>query len=231
MSQQIRTARCGRPLRPVRSLACAVALTALGLQMGAPAALAATGRRPLGAATPEALVERVNAATARDDEEGILEGMACITPHDRTPVVGAVLLGTILRGTAVKEDDDKAKAQAWQKKYEATMRKHDLEELLELVQLDGEEGPKILVPLLAADETAQTELLRALLKDTDDMALLEDLLVLLREAGGQQAAPDRLPDRPLEIVKVDGDRATAQGGKQTVNLEKIDGRWYMRWYR
>jgi hypothetical protein len=36
----------------------------------------------------------------------------------------------------------------------------------------------------------------------------------------------KLPEGPIEVVSVEGDRATARAGDQTVEMVRIDGRWY-----
>lgn len=220
MSEQIlRTPR----VRPLRRLATAAGLCALVLQAGAAPASVASGR-PHGAPTLEALVERLNAARAKGFKEGLVEMMPYVAPGDRKLVAGPFLLLAAMRGMEVREEGEKAELQKWQKKYEATMRKHGLEEMLDLVEVEGEVGPKGLLPLLTADEAAKTELLHALVKDTDEIALVEDLGVLLAD---QQAVFEPRP--PLRITRVESDRAVAQGGEETVSLERIDGRWYMRW--
>ncbi len=252
MSQQIQPAR---PVRPLRAAASLAVLLALGLQVGpAPALAAAKTKRALGAATPEALVERMNAAMAKED---LSEMIACITPDDRAELVGALLIGTTMMGAfmqmggemamgmaegmsealsdgeqtaeqkaeiakskaemAKAKKESEAQAKAWQKKYEATLRKHNLEEMLsEDAELPGGEGPAAL---------------RALLKDTDEVALFEDLMGLLKETGKgemkEDAKPPGMPAEPITALKVEGDRATAQAGKEKVELAKIDGRWYV----
>jgi hypothetical protein len=244
MSQQLPPARRARPLR---TLACLAALCALGLQIGPAPALAAA-KRTLGAATPEALVERMNAATAKKD---FSEMLACITPDDRAQMVGALLVGTVMMGAFMQMGGDmamgmaegmqeglsgeeatpaqkaemakakkemEAQAAAWQKKYEGTLRKHNLEEMLsEDAELPAGEGPAAL---------------RALLKDTDEIALFEDLLGLLKDSGKgevkEDAAPPGLPAEPIKGLKVQGDRASAQAGTETVEMVKIDGRWYVK---
>lgn len=253
MSQQIQSAR---PVRPLRTLACLAALVALGLQIGpAPALAAPKTKRELGAATPEALVERMNAAMAKED---MSEMIACITPNDRAELVGALLVATTMMGAFMQMGGDmamgmaegmsdalsegeqtpeqkaemakakaemakakketEAQAQAWQKKYEATLRKHNLEEMLsDDAELPGGEG---------------TEALRKLLKDTDEVALFEDLMGLLKETGKgemkEDAKPPGIPAEPITGLKVQGDRATGQAGKETVEMAKIDGRWYVK---
>lgn len=232
------------PARRLRTVACLAVLFALGLQSGP--ALAA--KRTYGAATPEALVERMNAATAKKD---FPEMLSCIHPDDRAQLVGALLVGTAMMGAfmqmggematgmaegmteamsegeptaeqkaqmAKAKKEMEAQAAAWQKKYEATLRKHNLEEMLsDDAELPAGEGPAAL---------------RALLKDTDDVALFEDLLGLLKDSGKgevkEDAAPPGLPAEPIKNLKVQGDRATAQSGDETVDLVKVDGRWYVK---
>lgn len=247
MTQQILPAPRVRPRRPLAVLAAVATLAALALQAGAAPAAAAAAKRTLGAATPEALVERLNGAMAKED---VSEMLACIAPNDRSQLIGAVLIGATMMGAfmqmggnmamgmaegvaegmsggeatpeqkaemAKAKKEMEAQGAAWQKKYEATLRKHNLEELLsDDAQLPAGEGP---------------EALRALLKDTDEIALFEDLLTLLKESGKgevkEKATPPGLPGEPIKGLKVQGDRATAQAGDEKVEMAKIDGRWYV----
>jgi hypothetical protein len=234
-------------LRITAVFAAPIVIAALALQLGA-APVFAGSKRALGAATPEALVERMNAATAKEDLGEIL---ACLAPDDRSQLVAGLLVGTTMIGAFMqmggdmaagmaegmaeglsggeltpeqKAQADKAKKEAaaqgaaWQKKYEATLRKHNLEEMVGAdAELPTGEG-------MAA--------LHTLFKDTDEIALAEDLLGLLKESGQgemkEDARPPGVPQEKITGLKVEGDKATARAGDETVELVKIDGRWYAK---
>jgi hypothetical protein len=231
----------------LRIAAALVVVSALTFQLGAAPAFAGS-KRPLGAATPEALVERLNAATAKED---LGETLACLAPDDRSQLVAALLVGATMIGAFMQMGGDmaaglaegmaeglsggeltaeqkaqaekakkeaSAQAAAWQKKYETMLRKHNLEEM---IGADAE---------LPSGEGAAA--LHTLFKDTDEIALAEDLIGLLKESGQgemqENATPPGVPAEKITGLKVEGDRATAQAGQETVELAKIDGRWYAK---
>lgn len=113
-------------------------------------------------------------------------------------------------------------AAALEQRYAALLEKHGLGDLL------SDEGPDI--------ELGQDgEETRKLLEGVDEGALLTELMALLEEMGDDEpVAVDRGEEDPLDLpdsltdLQVEGDRATARAGDETLELVKIDGRWYFR---
>lgn len=221
-----------------------------------------------GAETPQALVERLNAAARADDVGEIAN---CLAPEDRTELVLGMVAATgmmvafmqmgsdmamemaggmaegvaeslpegealspeekaevkagmeeeMAAGLEKGREEAKQKAAAMEKRYTALLEKHGLGDLL------SDQGPDI--ELGQGDET------RELLGGVDQGALLRDLMALLDELGDDEpVAVDRGEEDPLALpdtitdLQVEGDRATARAGEETLELVKIDGRWYFK---
>jgi hypothetical protein len=237
---QSKVSRAPRPRhsRERRRRALAALLCAA---LAAPSATAAG--RP-GAESPAALVARLNAAVAADD---FPEVAACIAPDERAQLAVAMVAmtgmmvgfmemgGELAEGVAAgmageeltaerqaelaqQRAEMEAKAAGVGKRYDAILAKHGLKERL------GEgapEPPAGMAPGAAA---------RQLLAGADEIALLRDLLALLEELGEGRPRPGSLSMTRGEVtdLEVEGDRGTARSGEETVELVKIDGRWYLK---
>jgi hypothetical protein len=209
----------------------------------------APGRAPAaeapGAATPEALVARLQAAAESGD---LVEVAACMTPDDRAEMTVGMLVvtgmmvafsqmgGEMAEGMAEGMADAfgegepsgeqraavdagraemEAKAGELEARYTAILDKHGLAERMEADPPENTGG-------------TGTQAMREMLAGVDDVALLGDLFGLLEEIGEGDAmsGESKLPEGPIEVVSVEGDRATARAGDQTVEMVRIDGRWY-----
>jgi hypothetical protein len=108
-----------------------------------------------------------------------------------------------------------AKAGELEARYTAILDKHGLAERM------GADPPE-------NTGGTGTQAMREMLAGVDDVALLGDLFGLLEEIGEGDAmsGESKLPEGPIEVVSVEGDRATARAGDQTVEMVRIDGRWY-----
>jgi hypothetical protein len=198
-----------------------------------------------GAATPEALVARLQAAAESGD---LVEVAACMTPDDRAEMTVGMLVvtgmmvafsqmgGEMAEGMAEGMADAfgegepsgeqraavdagraemEAKAGELEARYTAILDKHGLAERMEADPPENTGG-------------TGTQAMREMLAGVDDVALLGDLFGLLEEIGEGDAmsGESKLPEGPIEVVSVEGDRATARAGDQTVEMVRIDGRWY-----
>jgi hypothetical protein len=198
-----------------------------------------------GAATPEALVARLQAAAESGD---LVEVAACMTPDDRAEMTVGMLVvtgmmvafsqmgGEMAEGMAEGMADAfgegepsgeqraavdagraemEAKAGELEARYTAILDKHGLAERM------GADPPE-------NTGGTGTQAMREMLAGVDDVALLGDLFGLLEEIGEGDAmsGESKLPEGPIEVVSVEGDRATARAGDQTVEMVRIDGRWY-----
>ncbi len=215
--------------------------TAVGLVVLLSAALAAPtpGRAagaPLGAETPEKLVERMRKSAEKKD---FRELAACLAPAPRkelaqmiwmgaTMMIGmATSMGTMAQGMGeamagdAKEGEaqaDKApaapkvdpKLEALAQRYDAVAHKHGLPGLKDEKEPAGD-------PAALFDKVDTVEVVG------DFGALLDGI----GEATGEAAPAPPVPAGKLEGLKIDGDKATGQLDGEPVTFEKIDGRWFI----
>lgn len=139
--------------------------------------------------------------------------------------MGSEMAGQMAEGMS---DEDKAEAEQhkqeaaaegakMQKKIEEIFKKHGLDESFseEVVGQAGNDQPG-----------SATELL----KDVDQVALVRDLMGFLTEMGevsGSDEAKEKLGGEITDL-KVEGDTATARRGEESVELVRLDGRWYLK---
>jgi hypothetical protein len=125
-----------------------------------------------------------------------------------------------------KAEMDKGKAEAKAKsaelrgRYEAILKKHGLEDRMEAMQAEGGES----------SGGSPEEAMGKLLAGVDERALIVDLMGFMRALGDSQGQEEKKPfSLPAEVTdyKIDGDRATAKAGGETVEFVKVDGRWYL----
>lgn len=202
---------------------------------------------PPGAATPQALVARVQAAAEKNDFGELL---ACLAPDDRREMSLALVAGVSmmigfmgmagdmaggmaegLAGADAKPEDKakmdaaqkevKVKADAMQKKLDGLLHKHGVDKMME------DPTP------LPEEPAARSKALASMFAGTDDIALSKDLLALLEEVGKAEGKEEK-PRPPIELSKavtdyrVDGDTATAMAGEEKLDFVRVDGRWYVR---
>ena len=202
-----------------------------------------------GAASPQALVARLQAAAEKND---FAEMAACIAPDERAEmalmmaVMGGMVIAFMDMGgemasglaegmaegiTGEKLDDqqkaevDKAKAEIGkksaelQKRYEGILAKYGLDKKLEAA---GED--------LAGDDGPAPGKARELLTGVDDVALLRDLMALFKDLGEESGKEDKAVDIPTDVTdyKIEGDTATAKSGDEVITFVKVDGRWYFK---
>jgi hypothetical protein len=202
----------------------------------------AVAAEPPGAATPQALITRLQTAAAKSD---MGEMMACMAPDDRREMaIGLVagvsmmaafmgmagdMAGGMTTGDDAKPEDKakaekaqkeaKAKSEAMQKKIESVLKKHGVDKMME------DPTP------LPEEPAARSKALAAMFRGTDDIALIKELMALLEEVGKEEGKTEKPPvDLPKDItdLKVTGDTATAKAGSETIDFVRIDGRWYMK---
>jgi hypothetical protein len=223
-----------------------LALLLLVLTLAAP-----SGAAEPGAETPEALVARMEAAAARGD---FVDLLACVAPDERREmalvmVAGAGMMVAFMgmgiemaggmaealmeelvgeepapqEGARRAEESAAAVAEAAaaQSRFEGILEKHGFSGMMD----DDEPLPE--------DSQARSAALAALFGDTDEIALLEDLFALMGELGaapGEETGapqPVTVPAALGEFV-IEGDHATARAGDETVEMVRVDGRWYFK---
>jgi hypothetical protein len=231
-------------------LARTVAAVLASLLLALPAVAAAGA--PYGAESPQALVARMEAAAEKGD---LPEMMACIAPDARREmalglVAGAGLMvafmgmgGAMAEGMgealaegmtgeemtaeqkAEMEAGQKAmeaKAAELQKRYEGILERHGVTAMM------SDETP------LPEDPAARSAALAKLFEKTDDVALVTDLLGLMSELGESEGEGAGGPGSPVTLpgevggYEIQGDRATAKAGEETIEFVKVDGRWYFQ---
>jgi hypothetical protein len=224
------------------SRARSAALAALALLLTTPAR-AVSPRTPLGADSPQALVERMVKAA---DKKDVAEIFACLDPQSRAEGTTALLMGTTMmlafmdmgsgmatgmaEGMAealsdepMKPEDkaklEKGKAEMAAKSaklkaaFSAVLKKHGLPDLLDPEVGAPKEGPE------------------ALLAKVDQPALAADLLGIMEQLGDKKdAGANSGPPVPRHAgdYKITGDTATARSGDDTLEFVRIDGRWFFK---
>lgn len=212
--------------------------TAVGLVVLLSAALAApipsrAAGAPLGAESPEQLVERMRKSAEKKD---FRELASCLAPEPRKELAQMIWLGATMMigmattmgsmaeglGEALADEgkDGGAKAGAAEpkadpklaalaKRYDDVAHKHGLP------GLKDEDS--------SADPAAMFAKVDAVEAVGDFGALLDGI----GEATGQAAPAPPVPAGKLEGLKIDGDKATAVLDGEPITFLKIDGRWFI----
>ena len=203
--------------------------------------VARVGSDPGGAESPQALVARLQAASAAQDMKGLF---ACLVPDARREMalmmvagagmmVGFLSLGGemasgMAEGIAGEEmtaeqkatmEEQKrateAKAAEIQRQYEAILERHGVTAMMD----DGTPLPE--------EPAARSAALGRMFADTDEIALLGDLIGLMESLGEKDARPPLSVPSEVTDYRIDGDRATAKAGDETIEFVRVDGRWFV----
>lgn len=204
-------------------------------------------KKPYGGETPQAVVARLKAAA---DGKDMAEVMACLAPDARREMammmtagvgmmvafagMGSEMAGGMAEGMAEalsgeemtaeqKAELEKGKREAEEKtaalvkRYEAILEKHRITEAM------NDDTP---VPDDPAERRAA---LAKALANTDEIALISDLMAMMSELGGEEGMKSSPVDLGPEVTdyEIEGDRATAKAGDEVVHFVKVDGRWYV----
>lgn len=206
---------------------------------------------PPGAATPQALVARMQAAAGKND---LSELMACLAPDDRREMTIGMMAGVTMmvafmgmaggmaEGMAEgmtegmtgepMSDAEKAKLEkgkkeveaktaAMQKKLEAILEKHGVSKMMDDPTPLPAEGPE------------RSKALAAMFEGIDEIALTRDLMTILDELGKADGKSEK-PETPVEVpkavsdYKISGDTATAKSDGETIEFVRVDGRWFFK---
>jgi hypothetical protein len=119
---------------------------------------------------------------------------------------------------AEQKSEAQAKAEELAKRYEAILTRHHITDAM------NDDTP---VP---DEPQARRAALAKALANTDEIALIGDLMAMMAEVGGGEGMNSSPVDLGPEVTdyRIDGDRATAKAGDETVRFVKVDGRWYVR---
>lgn len=237
-------------MNELREVSRRMVATLLLILMGAAPTVAA--ERTYGAATPQELVARMEAAAQAED---FGEMMACLSPDDRKAMGGMMVMMAVMMvgfsqmatdmGGAMAEGmaeafageemtaDQKVEletaqaeaavaAAALEAKLRAALEPHGLAGMLDEPEAGSAEERALDEALESADMIALTESMLQLMAELDEQDGEED-----EDAGS--AADEMKPDwSGVEVTDyvVEGDRATARAGDETLEMVRIDGRWY-----
>lgn len=185
--------------------------------------------KPYGAATPQEAVAAIKKATAAND---MLPALPVISPGGLKLIANEGVTG-VLMVLAFSDPDDampgsakpsKAELDALRKKYKDAV---DLAKMtLKPYGLDALIGK----PVMAA-ETQKS--LDAALDKADNVVLITSLYGAMVKMGPMLGMKQTPKPEPLVNVgtvtgyKINGDKATAQNGAETMDFVRIDGRWYI----
>lgn len=223
----------------------AATLVLVTLLAASPALLAQARREPPGADSPQALVARLEKASQKGD---LPEIAACLTPDDRTDLTKGMLLaatmmvafsqmGTEMAGSLAEgmaeatgqEMNQKDKAEMEKQKKEAAQQAKKLEDKFRGI-LTKHKLPDFFAEGDQAGDAGDMGKADEQLKKIDQVALLADLMTFLHEIDPDEATKSGKPIEALDQVtgyKIDGNRATAKAGDETLEFVKLDGRWYL----
>lgn len=221
--------------------------TILILLLAALPAAAAVKREPPGADSPQAVVARLEKASQTND---FAEVAACVTPEDRKELAMGLLVGTTMMVAFSQMGGEMAGSMAEGMTEGMTgqeMSAKDKAELEKQKKKAAEEAKKVetkfravlekngLSEFFSEDPAAESkpgdqEKAMAALDKADQVALIGDLMGLLESLGENQAKEKKPVELPGKVTdyKIQGDKATAKAGDETVEFLKIGGRWYLK---
>lgn len=214
----------------------------------APVSAMAPMKTPGGAASPEALVERMKKAA---ENENMAEVVACLAPRARQDMSAAMYLGATMMvafsqmgselGGAMMEgmgamaegmggkvsDGDKQKADE-----QAAAAKEQLGKLHdEYNKLMKKHGlPQMPKEGEAAPAEPTKEEMDRLFANLDHGVFVADVMVLLDSMPGENkpsGSPVDMKEGNLENLKIEGDRAAGTVGGDEVKFIRIEERWYL----
>jgi hypothetical protein len=206
----------------------------------------AAAQTPLGAATPQALVERLTKAAA---DKNFAEMVACLDPQSRTELSLGLLMGAVMMVAFMAMASDVTMGMAEEMAEALSGEKMGPEEQAKMEEGKTEADARIGkartdlsalfrkhgLPDLLDDQTSLPEEddAAALLAKVDQPALATDLMQFIGALGdgvGQTKDADSLVPVPRDVknYSITGDRATAQAGDETLEFLRLDGRWFLK---
>ncbi len=218
----------------------------LVLSLVAQSAVAAD-RPALGAATPDELVERLEAATAAADPIALA---ALMSPRGRAEMsVGLTIAGTMMiamQGFGMQmaegmsdafsglEDDSTPEAKAAAEAAKAEAEKQMVEAQAK-IEASGKQLEAIFerygVPNVMDESTAPAggpEAAVAAFEKIDHLGYLTDMFAFMKDAFPEEGEPPTPSVKgPIGKPTIDGDHGSLTVGEETFDLVKIDGRWYV----
>ncbi len=208
---------------PITAIAALFALLFVG---GSPFA---QGAKATGAATPQEAVAVIKKAAAADN---FLLALPVISPAGLKTIANEGVSGLVML-LAFSDPDDTMPGAPKPPKAELDAQRKKYNEVLNLAKatlkpygLDAVIGKPPMAP-----ETQKT--INASLDKADNFTLITSLFGAMVKMGpmlGMAEAPNPQPLGNIGTVtgyKIDGDKATAQNGAETMDFVRIGGRWYI----
>jgi hypothetical protein len=207
--------------RPVSTL---VAVAIAGVAIAAPTH--AQTKPALGAATPQAAIDQLQASIDKGDAPG---AMAVLTPSGRKLFAKDMTIQTLMFLAFMDPDDpmpggpkDSPEALAKKKKAYAQL-KTDVTAAFKPHGMEGALGQ----PVMKAEPIIDKGLEKA-----DPIDLASKLYAAVLKAGpafGKDQSTLKLPLKagPFTALKVEGANATVKSGPKTLKFEQADGKWFL----
>lgn len=207
------------PFRIAPTLAAAVAATAIA------APSFAQPKPTLGAATPQAAVDQLQASIDKNDAAG---AMAVLTPSGRKLFAKDMVIQTLMFLAFMDPDDPMPGTkdtpdQLAKKKQSYAQLKTEVTAAFKPAGMDGAIGQ----PVMKAEPIVDKGLEKA---DTIDLTTKIYAAVLkAAPAFGKDPGTLKLPIKagPFTALKVDGATATVKSGPKTLKFEQTDGKWFL----
>ena len=208
-----------RSFRVAPTLAAAVAAVAIG------SPCFAQSKPALGAATPQAAIDQLQASIDKGDAAG---AMGVLTPSGRKLFAKDMVIQTLMFLAFMDPDDpmpgtkDTPDQLATKKKAYAQL-KTEVTAAFKPVGMEGAIGQ----PVMKAEPIVDKGLEKA---DPIDLASkLYAAVLKAAPAFGKDKAQLKLPLKagPFTALKVEGNAATVKSGPKTVKFEQADGKWFL----
>lgn len=211
----------------VRSCSMLAAALVASLLLAAAPLHAQTGKPAMGAATPQAALDQLQASITKGDVSGAL---GVLTPAGRTQFTNDLVTQTLMFLVFMDPDDpmpggpkDSPSALATKKKAYAAA-KSEITAAFKPYGLDAAIGK----PVMTAQPIVEKGVAKA-----DAFDLSSKTYAAMAKAapafGQAQAGPLPLPLKvgPFTALKVDGGTATVKSGPRTLKFEQADGKWFL----
>jgi hypothetical protein len=189
----------------------------------------AQGTKASGAATPQEAVALIKKASDAND---MMQALPVISPRGLKVIANEGVTG-VLMVLAFSDPDDAMPGSAKPAKAELDAKRKNYQQAKNLAtQVLKPHGLDTMIgkPVLAPEVQKSID---AAIDKTDSMALITSLFNAMLKMGpllGMKESPK--PDALVKVgnvtgYKIDGDKATAQNGAETMDFVRINGRWYV----
>lgn len=243
--------------RAGRFVAAALAVWLVTSPVLSAAAQSGKRREPPGAETPQAVIARLEKAAQANDLPGIAACLTEQDRVEITTAMllaSTMMVAFAQMGTSMAEDmaagmaemaegedpqELTAEEKAERKKIQAENEKSKKAAQAQIKQMEDKYRKILLKHKLpdffaeGAENEAGPDKAAEQLKKVDQVALLEDLMAFLAELDEKEAeaakkeSPVDLPGKVTDY-KIQGDRATAKAGNETLEFVKEKGRWFLK---